>query len=326
MGRLNSAQGAKPICSVQGRLPASLPTDARAKGRGQHQKSWWERAPALPELPQALLLLKPQARPEPPCQAAPPPLPTHFWVLGNPRTGQAAGSPGSGTSSCWAQCRRDQNRAWKTQLGRCTLQAQQLTLTCRMSPSWADQDFWIRPVRVSRRTMKPEEKPAATLRPLGLTARQRMSPALAPLASRNSCCRAEREQRDVRGGAASPPQPRKAEQDPCSPPPARPLLTPPPRGPRHYLPAWLPVVDEAKHRVCAGDADAAVGGRHGAERGDRRLGVQRFKGTDHFACSRDPAELCPRGEGALPRKHWRGLRTPSPMPTQTKEELWGTDV
>lgn len=40
--------------------------------------------------------------------------------------------------------------------------------------------------------MKPEEKPAATLRPLGLTARQRMSPALGPLASRNSCYRAQR--------------------------------------------------------------------------------------------------------------------------------------
>lgn len=45
------------------------------------------------------------------------------------------------------------------------------------------------PVLVSSSTMKPEEKPAMTLRPLGLTARQRMSPALAPLARRNSCCK-----------------------------------------------------------------------------------------------------------------------------------------
>lgn len=185
--------------------------------------------------------------------------------------------------------------------------------------------------------MKPEEKPAATLRPLGLTARQRMSPALAPLASRNSCCRPEREQRDVGGGAAAPmtvpSQPRKAEQDPCSPPPARPLLISP-RGPRHYLPAWLPVVDEAKHRVRAGDADAAVGGRHGAERGDGCLGVQRFKGTDHFACSGDPAELCPRGKGrhgpqgrGPAQEALEGIEDTLPNAlTQTKEELWGTDV
>lgn len=44
------------------------------------------------------------------------------------------------------------------------------------------------PVLVSSSTMKPEEKPAMTLRPPGLTARQRMSPALTPLARRNSCC------------------------------------------------------------------------------------------------------------------------------------------
>lgn len=37
--------------------------------------------------------------------------------------------------------------------------------------------------------MKPEEKPATTLRPLGLTAKERTSPGFSPPPSRNSCCR-----------------------------------------------------------------------------------------------------------------------------------------
>lgn len=45
------------------------------------------------------------------------------------------------------------------------------------------------PVLVSSSTMKPEEKPAITLRPLGLMAKQRMRPAFTPLARRNSCCK-----------------------------------------------------------------------------------------------------------------------------------------
>lgn len=49
------------------------------------------------------------------------------------------------------------------------------------------------PVLVSSSTMKPEEKPAITLRPLGLTAKQRISPAFTPPAKRNSCCKTERE-------------------------------------------------------------------------------------------------------------------------------------
>lgn len=37
--------------------------------------------------------------------------------------------------------------------------------------------------------MKPEEKPATTLRPLGLTANERTSPGFSPPPSRNSCCK-----------------------------------------------------------------------------------------------------------------------------------------
>lgn len=70
--------------------------------------------------------------------------------------------------------------------------AEPLTLICRMSPSWAGHPRMMSPVLVSSSTMKPEEKPAITLRPLGLTAKQRMSPALTPLARRNSCCKRER--------------------------------------------------------------------------------------------------------------------------------------
>lgn len=64
-----------------------------------------------------------------------------------------------------------------------------ITLICRMSPSWAGQPRRTRPVRVSRSTMKPEEKPATTLRPLGLTAKERTRPGFSPPPSRNSCCR-----------------------------------------------------------------------------------------------------------------------------------------
>lgn len=69
---------------------------------------------------------------------------------------------------------------------------QPLTFICRMSPSWAGHPLKMSPVLVSNSTMNPDEKPAITLRPLGLTAKQRMSPALTPLAKRNSCYRRQR--------------------------------------------------------------------------------------------------------------------------------------
>jgi hypothetical protein len=60
--------------------------------------------------------------------------------------------------------------------------------------------------------MKPEEKPATTLRPLGLTARERTSPGFSPPPSRNSCCK--QKETVLRGHHLShPPFLR-----PCSPP------------------------------------------------------------------------------------------------------------
>ncbi|KAG7264457.1 hypothetical protein CRUP_010956 [Coryphaenoides rupestris] len=62
------------------------------------------------------------------------------------------------------------------------------TFIWRMSPSCAGHPLRMSPVRESSRMMKPEEKPAATVRPPGLTARWRITPALTLLyARRNSC-------------------------------------------------------------------------------------------------------------------------------------------
>ena len=113
-----------------------------------------------------------------------------------------------------------------------------VTLICRMSPSWAGQPRRTRPVRVSNSTMKPEEKPATTLRPLGLTARERTSPGFSPLLRRNSCCRQRRTSWGSTAqsnpcfpplGAAQPPTPRATLPIKGRPPGSQARIPPPPR-------------------------------------------------------------------------------------------------
>lgn len=65
------------------------------------------------------------------------------------------------------------------------------------------------------------------------------------------------------------------------------LITPYALGTRFgYLQPWLPVVDEAQHRVRTGHADAAVGGRHGAHSCDGDFAVWGLKSADEFACKK----------------------------------------
>lgn len=185
---------------------------------------------------------------------------------------------------------------------------QAVTLICRMSPSWAGQPRRTSPVRVSRSTMKPEEKPATTLRPLGLTAKERTSPGFSPPPSRNSCCRRKEVAfvqvppiATTHTTAAHPIQAHQAcRPDPHTPspsmpephpqgrhcsvpggvpseclsrlvprPPARRICTPP------DLQSRLPAVHKAQGGVRAGHGDAGVGSRHDSYSSQGRPAVRR---------------------------------------------------